>query len=140
MSRETDIADAIVTFLNSETYSPSFDAERKPYSELIAGDALEDSMQVEVVPFEIDTKPQNRAKDQDAITLAVVLGTQVDDTTAATLDPLSDLAESIQDALRREPIAGRVPSSTSRIPYSADHLRELSVWISTITLVYSVFP
>lgn len=141
MSDLLDIADAVVTQLNAETWSPTFTATRAYIIENQLT-ALDDLV-VTVIPSEQTRVNVSRSGEQhDHV---VMLGIQQRPTTIsnAVLDPLVDLAEAIANYFENERKLTAYPTASCTLventpPYQPQRLRENREFLTIITLTYSV--
>ena len=143
MSLAIDIADALAAELNAaetETFSESFTAMRKvlPATDL---ESLSE-LAVTVVPKAIEMEAATRAGSQYDV--SVDIGIQKKLSGAEDIDPeviaLATLVDEIADYLRQQPLAAAPYANwvaTANEPiYAPEHLAELRVFTSVLTLTY----
>jgi len=134
------IADAVTVELSAHSFSQSFVATRAylPTFEL----ASMSSLHVTVVPRSVASKSLDRQRDSYDYEIDVAVQQKVDPT-LANLDALVLLVEEIADHFRLEPLSGlpvaRCVGVQNTPVYAAEHLQELRVFTSVLTLTFRMW-
>jgi hypothetical protein len=135
-----DIAAAVTTELNTHSFSQSFTATRAylPTFELVTMANLH----VTVVPRSVASKSLDRQRDSYDYEIDVAVQQKVDPT-LVNLDALVLLVEEIADHFRHEPLsnlpAARCVGVQNTPVYAAEHLQELRVFTSVLTLTFRLW-
>jgi hypothetical protein len=135
-----DIAAAVTTELNTHSFSQSFAATRAylPTFEL----ATMSSLHVTVVPRSVASKSLDRQRDSYDYEIDVAVQQKIDPT-LVNLDALVLLVEEIADHFRHEPLsslpAARCVGVQNTPVYAAEHLQELRVFTSVLTLTFRMW-
>jgi len=142
MGTHADIAQAVVTTLDGESFTQDFTATRT-YQDVRALSDL-DALAVFVKPrsWTFSGLSRGGAAEED-FQVDVVIRKRVDDLDVDTLDPLAGLAEEIVDLLHGNPLDGVTPHATCIAsemddPFLDEHLDELRTFTATLTLTYRV--
>lgn len=139
----TDIADALVTELNSAapgTFAQPFTAVRgyRPQYDL----AELKTLRVSVVPRGIGITGLMRNANQHDVAIDVAVQKKVSEGNAAELDGLMLLTEQIADFFRLRRLAAlpeALWTKTDNVPvYSPEHLEQKQVFTSVLTLTFRV--
>ena len=136
----TQVADAVISELNGATFTPSFTAERSylPRSELTELKALK----VTVVPNGLSVTTASRGQVQQDVAIDVAVQQKLTGEDNSSLDPLLALAEEIAARFQGKrlisfPAAIWVKTEFKTI-YAPDHIDQLRVFTSVITLTFRV--
>ncbi len=134
------IADAVTAELSAHGFSQPLVAARHylPTFEL----ATMTDLHVTVVPRSISSKSLDRQRDSYDYEIDVAVQQKVDPT-LVNLDALVLLVEEIADHFRHEPLAGlpaaRCVGVQNTPVYAAEHLQELRVFTSVLTLTFRMW-
>ena len=143
MSIVVDIAKALVTELNAQTFDPSFTAKRayRPVFELKDMATL----QVTVVPRSREIQSGTRSVSQQDVQVDIAIQKRLGreaETDPTETDGLMDLADQIIAYLRSRKLAGvsgAVWVRTEHQPiYSVEHLERFRGFTSVLTVTYRV--
>jgi hypothetical protein len=135
-----DIAASVTTELNAHSFSQPISATRAylPTFELVTMASLH----VTVVPRSIASKSLDRQRDSYDYEIDVAVQQKIDPT-LANLDSLVLLVEEIADHFRHEPLSGlpaaRCVGVQNTPVYAAEHLLELRVFTSVLTLTFRMW-
>jgi len=140
MATIIELADAIVTELNTHTFSQPVTAARYY---LPTFDLQEmHTLHVSVVPTSVASQELTRARKSYDYTIDVGVQ-QKTDLNLGSLDVLVDLAEEIADHLDRQPLAAmpeaRCVEITTDPVFAPEHLNELHQFTSIITVTYRLW-
>jgi hypothetical protein len=132
-----DIADAVVTALNSGTFSQSFQAVRhyQPVFELKDMGTLH----VSVVPKGIELELFTRTQVQADVQVDIGVQKKLESIEPADMDPLMRLVEEIGDYFRTHALTGTpaVWIKTENVPiFAPEHLGKLRQFTSVLTLTF----
>ena len=138
------IADAVVSELNAPgtEFEGEFTAERhyRPRFEVATG-AL-DELRVSVVPRGISIEKATRAGDLHDVQIDVAIQKKLDDESPPALDALMNTVQQVADHVRGRRLSAFEDAAWRRIEnepiYAVDHLDELRVFTSVLTLTYRV--
>ena len=141
MSRSSDIADAVVAYVNGQGYAWKFDAERLvfPSATVEASDGL--LVSVFMGPRVSDLFDRGRYQVTHTVYLVVQKKLPADaaDLTAET-DDLINLVESIESSLEAVDLADLAMvgynTATERIPYNLEAVRQAGVFSSITAFDY----
>jgi hypothetical protein len=145
-----DVAQAVADALNDGAFAGEFTAARTALPVFDLRDL--GTLTVSVVPRKQEISPLDRASDRHDVQVDVAVAKKVEATDNNTIDALLDLVQRIMDHLNRRNLEeSATPSATRALGgqylwrrvqnapvYSPDHLREKRLFISVITLTYSV--
>lgn len=147
MSTTIQMADAVVTAMNSWRFSQEFEAQRL----YVPTFKLEDmgTLHVLVVPAEVSADPETRDSDQEEHQIQVCVAKRLakdwqGGIPNALIDPLVTLAQEIRVFFRRMRLPGSggdggVCVKTEHRPiYDPNHLREYGQLTSLLTLTFRV--
>ncbi len=138
------LTDAVVAELNAPgtSFEGLFAAERhyRPRFEIEAGDL--DDLRVTVVPRGITIEKATRAGDVHEVQIDVAVQQKLDDESPAAIDALMAIVQQIADHMRGRRLSAFDEAAWRRIEnepiYAVDHLDELRVFTSVLTLTYRV--
>jgi len=134
----TDIADAVTSELNGETFSQAFTAERKVLPEFDLADLAE--LQVTVVPKGVEISRADRAHGQYDVQVDIGVQKKIGSDVDAEVTDLLGLVDEIADFLCRRTLASApwaVWLRTSNEPiYAPEHLAEKRLFTSVLTVTY----
>jgi len=138
MAQITDIADAVVTELNAETFSMEFTAARlyRPDFEL---PEMKD-LHVTVVPHGLEMTTAGRALSQHDVQIDVAVQKKLDAADNSEIDSLMGLVEELAEFFRTKRQFGDafwLRTENSPI-YSQEHLGELRQFTSVLTATLRV--
>jgi restriction endonuclease Mrr len=129
-----ELADAVVTELNAETFSQAFTAQRF-YTVLFELKDMQ-TLHVSVVPRAISTTALNRSQDTYEYQIDIAIQKR-DNGTLAASDALMQLVEEIADHMNNRTLADCRCVGVSNAPiYSPDHLQEFRQFTSVLTLTF----
>lgn len=135
----TDIADAVVSELNSASFSHEFQAERQYLPIYDLADVKD--LRVTVVPRGMNIEPVTRSDAQHDVEIDVAVQQKLAKTDAATIDPLMALVEEIADRFRflrfDAPPAAWIETRNEPV-YAQEHLDRFRVFTSVLTFVFRV--
>ena len=135
-----DIAAALVTELNAQTWSQTFTAARfyRPLTQLKNLGTLA----VTVVPRGLLATEGSRSEEEYAYELAIVVQKRLEAVTNALIDPLVDLVEQIADHFRLSRCPGYAAAICRAMATDPladeDDLNEFNQFTSILTLTYRV--
>ena len=138
------MTEAVVAELNAPgtSFEGQFAAERhyRPRFQIEAGDL--DDLRVTVVPRGISIEKATRAGDVHEVQIDVAVQKRLDDESPAAIDALMLMVQQIADHMRGRRLAAFDEAAWRRIEndpiYAVDHLDELRVFTSVLTLTYRV--
>lgn len=143
MSLVTSVADAITAALNSAvagTFDLTFTAARH-YRPLFDLEDLK-TLHLSVVPKGIDITSLGRSSNQHDVSIDVAVQQKVDPDDQTTLDGLMEVVQQIIDYMRLQRLATLPAAMLIRIEnapvYAAEHLEQMRVFTSVLTLTYRV--
>ena len=135
MSELVDIADGVVTHLNSGAFEPEFTAVRAYQPTFDLPDLAD--LQVSVVPKSISI--DNASRSANAFEYSIAIGIQQKISELTEVDVLMDLVQAVMDYLRFQQIGNGLWIRIENDPAIAvEHLDQQRVFTSVITVVYSV--
>ena len=140
MATIVDIADAVVSAINSGTFSKPVTAVRhyQPTFEL----SEMSNLRVSVVPRSVVITALDRGRDSVDYQIDVAVQQKTDMTTAA-LDALMVLVQELADYFRRQPLAGFPLAYCVEVKnepvYAIEHLDELRLFTSVLTFTFRVW-
>lgn len=133
----TTIADAVVSELNSGSFSQDFTAVRKALPAFTLSDMS--ALHVTVVPRAIENEIVSRAQDSHEVQIDVAVQKKLPGVDNTDVDPLMTLVQEIADHLERKMMDSAYWRNTKNEPiYSPKHLREMRQFTSVLTLTYRV--
>ena len=136
----TDIADAVVTKLNGSTWDQSFTATRKYAPTYRLRDM--DTLTVTVVPAAEITTLVGRSTRSHEYTIDVGVQKRFSSSALATIDPLMDLVQDINDAFVRAALSGYSSAkwTGSEIDpiFAPDHFQQFRQFTSVVHMTYVV--
>lgn len=143
MSLVTSVADAITAALNSAgagTFDLTFTAARH-YRPLFDLEDLK-TLHLSVVPKGIEITSLGRNSNQHDVSIDVAVQQKVDPDDQAALDGLMEVVQQIIDYMRLQRLATLPAAMLIRIEnapvYAAEHLEQMRVFTSVLTLTYRV--
>jgi hypothetical protein len=140
MATITDIADAVVAELNSQTFSQPFTAVRyyRPVFDL--GEMQ--TLHVSVVPKGVVIERADRSRNQEDYAIDVAVQKKFQSGDNAELDALMTLVQEIADFFRMRRLASYPDAiwvRTDNVPvYAPEHLEEFRQFTSVLTLTFRV--
>ena len=141
----TEIADAVVTVLNSASLSQPVTASRHYLPEFDLKEM--DTLHVSVVPAELDEEIADRTRDRAEYKIHVAVQKRVPKQDppgldAAAIDGLMRLVEEIDDLFRHKALSGYPQAhwrKTENKPiYDPKHLKEMGQFTSLLALTFQV--
>jgi len=141
-NRLVEVADAVKNLINTGTFTPVVTAVRL----FVPDFTLETlaALKVTVVPRGMDTTIQTREQARDDALIDVAIQDRVADNLAA-VNPLMDLVDEIdlflRNRIRRKLIAPANAGwiATTRTAYDVDHMEQLRVFTSVLSLTYRLY-
>jgi len=139
MSQITDIADAVVTALNGQSFSQSFTAARayRPSFDL---QEMKD-LHVTVVPKGIELITAGRNLPQSDVLIDIGVQKKLAESDETEIDALMGLVQEIVEFIRdTKKFGGASWVKTENVPiYSQEHLSELRQFTSVLTLTLRIW-
>ena len=135
------IADAVVTKLNADTWDLSFTAVRRYAPTFRLRDM--DTLHVTVVPSSESIEQMGRSRRQHDYVIDVGVQQRFSSDSNATIDPLADLVQDIADAFAGASLSGytsAVWTGTEVDPiFAPDHFQQFRQFTSVVHLSYRVY-
>jgi len=139
MAVVTNIADAVVSELQTGTFSMSFTPRRLYVPKFELTDA---ALRVSVVPKAVDIERLNRSNNQEDFSIDVAVQKKLKTAANTEIDALVELTGEIADFLRHKRLAAfpcAIWIRTQNAPiYAPDHLEEWRQFTSLLTFTYRV--